>query len=92
MNTYITDTAPFTLARDPAKLPRVAEILATLVEGLRVITYVLEPFMPVTARRIADLLNVDDELLRKPFGDGLKPGDRVKPPVALFPRIEKTAS
>ena len=52
----------------------------------------VEPFMPVTARRMIEMLGVDEETLRKPFGEGLKPGHRVKPPVALFPRIEKTAS
>jgi len=90
-NLYIADTAPFTLAKDPAKLPRVGQILANLLESLRVVADVLEPFMPVTARRIAEMLNVDDDLLCKPFGEGLKPGHRVKPPVALFPRIENTA-
>jgi hypothetical protein len=34
------------------------------------------------------MLKVNDELLRKPFGEGLKPGHRVKPSVPLFPRIE----
>ncbi|HUY17675.1 MAG TPA: methionine--tRNA ligase [Candidatus Binataceae bacterium] len=90
-NKYVAATAPFTLARDPANLPRVAKIIANLLESLRVVTYVLEPFMPVTARRMAEMMNLDDELLRKPFGAGLQPGHRVNPPVALFPRIEKTA-
>jgi len=40
-------------------------------------------------RRI-DLLGVDEIAADAPFGAGLKPGDRVKPPVALFPRIDKT--
>ncbi len=90
-NLYIVETSPFTLAKDPAQKPRVAELLANLLESLRVIADVLEPFMPVTARRVAEMLNVDDELLRAPFGKGLRPGHRVNPPVALFPRIEKTA-
>ncbi|MBF6569266.1 MAG: methionine--tRNA ligase [Candidatus Binataceae bacterium] len=88
-NKYIAATAPFTLARDKEKLPRVAEILANALEALRVTADVLEPFMPVTARRIAELLAVDEETLRRPFGEGLRPGHRVKAPVALFPRIEK---
>jgi methionyl-tRNA synthetase len=90
-NKYIVATQPFTLAKDPTQREYLGQILANLVEEVRVIADVLEPFMPVTARRIAEMLNVDDELLRKPFGEGLKPGHRVKPPVALFPRIEKTA-
>jgi methionyl-tRNA synthetase len=47
--------------------------------------------MPVTSRKIFDLLNVDDATARAPYGDGLKPGHTVKAPIALFPRIEKNA-
>src|SRR5271168_3416635 len=57
-NKYIVTTSPFTLAKDSPKLPRVAQILANLVEGLRVIADSLEPFMPITSKRILGLLNV----------------------------------
>ncbi len=88
-NKYIVATAPFTLAKDPANLPRVGEILVNLCEGLRVIADSLEAFMPATSRKILDLLNVDQTTAHAPFGEGLKRGHRVKPPVPLFPRIEK---
>jgi methionyl-tRNA synthetase len=90
-NKYIAVWEPFSLARDPAQLPRVAQILSNLLELIRIIADTLEPFMPVTARKIFDMLNVDEETARKPFGAGLKPGHKVKAPIALFPRIEKTA-
>jgi methionyl-tRNA synthetase len=89
-NKYIVATSPFTLAKDPAKLPRVAEILATLLECLRVSADTLAPFMPSTAPRILELLGVDEATARAPFGQGIKPGHRVKAPVPLFPRIEKS--
>jgi methionyl-tRNA synthetase len=89
-NKYIVATSPFTLAKDPDKLPRVAQILANLLEGLRVIAATLEPFMPRQAAKLLDLLGVDESAAYAPFGSGLKPGDRVKAPVALFPRIDKT--
>ncbi len=88
-NKYIVATSPFTLAKDPAKLPRVGQILANLLEGLRVVADTLEPFMPVTSRKILELLAVDEAGARAPFGQGIKRGHRVKPAVALFPRIEK---
>ena len=90
-NKYIVLTAPFSLARDPAKMDEVAQILANLLEALRVIADTLEPFMPVTAGKIFDLLNVNDTAARAPYGGGLKPGHKVKAPIALFPRIEKSA-
>ncbi len=88
-NKYVAATAPFTLAKDSANLPRVGAILANLVEALRVIADTLEPFMPVTSGKILALLNVDAVTARKPFGEGIKPGHKVNPPIALFPRIEK---
>jgi methionyl-tRNA synthetase len=90
-NKYVAATAPFTLARDPANMPRVGQILTNLVEGLRVVADTLEPFMPVTAGKLFDMLNLDEKLARAPYGEGLKPGHKVNAPVALFPRIEKTA-
>jgi methionyl-tRNA synthetase len=89
-NKYIVATSPFTLAKDPAKLPRVAQILANLLEGLRVVADVLEPFMPITSKRMFEMLAVDEKTARAPFGEGIKKGHRVNPPVPLFPRIEKT--
>jgi methionyl-tRNA synthetase len=88
-NKYIVATSPFTLAKDPARLARVAEILANLVEGLRVVADTLEPFMPVNSRRLLELLAVDEATARAPYGQGVKPGHRVNAPVPLFPRIEK---
>jgi hypothetical protein len=38
------------------------------------------------------MLNIDAESARKPYGEGLKPGHKVNPPIALFPRIEKAKS
>src|SRR5262249_44230226 len=89
-NKYIVATSPFTLARDVAQLPRVAEIIATLTEGLRVVADTLEPYMPVTSARLLELLGTGEVSARAPYGQGFKPGHRVNPPVALFPRIERS--
>ena len=59
-NKYIVATSPFTLAKDPARLPRVAQILVNLLEGLRVIAATLEPFMPRQAAKLLELLGVDE--------------------------------
>jgi len=88
-NKYIVITEPFKMAKDPAAMPRVEQILANLLEALRVTADMIEPFMPAMSAKLADLLNVDEKTLRAPYGEGLKPGHRVKEPIALFPRIEK---
>jgi methionyl-tRNA synthetase len=87
-NRYIVATQPWTLAKDSNRARRLDQILANLIEALRVIGYQLEPFMPVTSRRLLDLLNVDEAAAAAPFGQGIQPDHRVKPPAALFPRIE----
>jgi len=88
-NKYIVITEPFKMAKDPALMPRVEQILANLLEALRVTADLLEPFMPTMAAKLVDLLNVDEKTLRAPYGEGFKPGHRVKPPIPLFPRIDK---
>jgi len=91
-NKYIVITEPFKMAKDPAAMPRVEQILSNLLEALRVAADLLEPFLPTMATKLVDLLNVDEATLRAPYGEGLKPGHRVKPPIPLFPRIDKPKS
>jgi len=90
-NKYVAATAPFTLAKDPANFPRIQQILANLIEGLRVITGTLEPFMPVTAEKLRAMLDVNADEACLPYGEGLKAGHKVKSPTALFPRIDTKA-
>ena len=88
-NKYIVITEPFKMAKDPALMSRVEQILANLLEALRVAADLLEPFLPTMSAKLVDLLNVDEKTLRTPYGEGLKPGHRVKPPIPLFPRLDK---
>lgn len=90
-NEYIVATAPFNLIKDPANRGTVAQILADLLEVLRLTAGLLEPFMPVMARRMLELLSVAEADACAPFGQVIGSGHLVKPPVALFPRLEKPA-
>lgn len=89
-NRYIVQTAPFTLVKDPAKQSRVGEILHHLTESLRVIGYLLVPFLPETAKQIEALLGLGEDVSRKPpeWGTALTPGHKIGSPKVLFPRIE----
>lgn len=89
-NKYIAETAPFTLAKDPASRPRVGTILVTLVDAIRRAAILAAPFLPETAPRIFDLLGLPPEHLRRAALDAeLPPGHRLKASVPLFPRLEK---
>jgi methionyl-tRNA synthetase len=90
-NKYVTETAPFSLAKDPARRPRVGAILHELAEALRVTAQLIEPFMPETARKLAAQLGFPEgELgrLELTWGSAFPPGHETRAPVALFPRIE----
>ncbi|HJQ73359.1 MAG TPA: methionine--tRNA ligase [Gaiellaceae bacterium] len=92
-NKYVTDTAPFTLAKDPERRPRVGAILHELCEALRVTAQLVEPFLPETARRLAGMLSVPEEHLTAlvepiAWGTALPPGHRTHAPEPLFPRVE----
>jgi methionyl-tRNA synthetase len=95
-NKYIVETAPFTLAKDPAARPRVGTILHNLLEALRATAQLAAPFLPETAARIVELLALPAEralaLPGPAWGDAFPSGHTVHPPVALFPRIEPPAS
>jgi methionyl-tRNA synthetase len=56
LNRYVEERAPWQLARDPSNAARLDETLASLVEGLRTINVMLEPFMPATTRKLRDAL------------------------------------
>ena len=90
-NKYVTETAPFSLAKDPARLPRVGAILHELCEALRVTAQLVAPFMPETAVKLATYLDFSADSLSQldlPWGDAFPVGHRTLKGEALFPRIE----
>lgn len=90
-NKYVVETAPFTLAKDPAQRPRVGAILHELCEVLRVTAQLVAPFLPETAAQLFTQLGLPAEQLTAldlPWGQAFPAGHVTNKPVALFPRIE----
>ena len=58
-NKYIDETMPWALAKDESKQDRLATVLYNLIESIIVGTTLLEPFMPVTAEKVFNVLNVE---------------------------------
>jgi methionyl-tRNA synthetase len=56
LNRYVEERAPWQLARDPADADKLDEALASLVEGLRTVNVMLEPFMPATTEKLRGAL------------------------------------
>ena len=56
-NKYIDETEPWVLAKDETKMDRLSTVLYNLVESIAIGASLLEPFMPSTAKKIAEQLN-----------------------------------
>ena len=88
-NKYIDENAPWVLAKDEAKKPRLARVLYNLLETVRICGGLLAPFMPDTAAEIAKRLGGADmswDSLAS-FGGLDRQTATVSGP-ALFPRID----
>lgn len=90
-NLYIEESEPWNLAKDPAQAEALANVIATLLEAIRLSAHLLSPVMPNTSQEVLRRMSCEADL---PFSEacvwGLL-GEQV--PVekgdALFPRLEK---
>ena len=88
-NKYIDETAPWALAKDEANKPRLGTVLYNLLESIRYIAVLIEPFMPDTNKAILKQINCDcaDYESLKEFG-AYKAGTQLDKAVPLFARID----
>ncbi|MBE3572691.1 MAG: methionine--tRNA ligase [Moorella humiferrea] len=92
-NKYIEETAPWALAKDPLKRPRLNTVLYNLAEAIRQATVMVGPFMPGVPPRVWEQLGLVDLPVAHTWESlavwgGIPAGIRVKRGPALFPRIE----
>jgi methionyl-tRNA synthetase len=89
-NQYVDQTAPFKLAKDPAKTERLDEVLYNLAEVCRILAVLLWPFLPGTASKINAQLGIadpPDKFAGARWG-ALAAGHTIGTPAPLFPRKE----
>jgi len=90
-NKYIDETAPWTLAKDPATRGRLGTVMYNLLEAMRLIALLVGPFMPETGSKILQILGLDPEKTHLDHQDRwgfLSSGTQVAKAEPLFPRIE----
>ncbi len=63
LNRYVEERAPWTLAKDASRAGDLDRVLASLAEGLRVVSVLLVPYLPVSTQRLLDVLAVEDRSL-----------------------------
>ena len=90
-NKYIDETTPWSLAKDEASLPRLKTVLSNLIEAIRYIGILSEPFMPDTAASILSQIGAEDGGLESLENFGSAPARKVGAAQALFARIDEKA-
>ena len=91
-NKYIDETMPRKLAKDENSRERLAEVLYNLAESLRIISILIQPFMPETPEKIWHQLGISDKKATewesaKKWG-GYPEGSQVRKGDVIFPRID----
>ncbi len=86
LNRYVEENRPWELAKDEADPQRLDEVLYNLIEGLRVTTLLLVPYLPrATATLLEALAEESLELAELGSRGG---GQKVERVPSLFPKIE----
>jgi methionyl-tRNA synthetase len=93
MNKYIDVTTPWVLAKSKSTVKQLQTVMYNLLEGLRIISALIFPFMPDTAVSMQRHLGLDPH---RPFyhltllfqWGGLVAGTMIPKSVTLFPRID----
>lgn len=99
VDTYIEETAPFKLAKDPDKMPEVGTILYNCAEALRIASVLLWPFIPDKCEAFWSRIGCGhyaEQLKDNGRGDldawvkwgQLKSGTPIEKGEALFPRYQ----
>ncbi len=90
-NKYIDETMPWALAKEEEKQDRLATVLYNLAESIMIGASLLEPFMPTTAKKIAEELNgklrAIDEL--NEYGKFVSSTKVAEKPEILFMRLDE---
>jgi len=91
-NKYIDETMPWVLAKSEENKPRLAAVMYNLVESLRIVSILIQPFMPETPEKIWQQLGIAAGCATewdsaKQWG-GYPAGIPVNKGEALFPRID----
>ncbi|ROR66288.1 methionine--tRNA ligase [Agrococcus jenensis] len=91
LNGYITEQAPWVLAKDDAQRDRLAAVLASNVHGIGAVAVLLAPVMPESAQKLWAAVGGEGDVLAQPIREAHRweGTGRVTTVPPLFPRIEQ---
>lgn len=91
-NHYIEDAAPWVLAKDPANADELANVMWNLLEAIRIVADLYEPFMPQVSAEVRRRLGIDAaptvDLEAACAWGGYTGGVAVEKGEPLFPRLQ----
>jgi methionyl-tRNA synthetase len=86
LNRYVEERAPWQLARDPEAANRLDETLASLGEGLRVVSVLLHPYMPASVEKLLSALGAPEVTYERAHFGERGSGSPVQALEPLFPK------
>ena len=94
LNNYITVQAPWVLAKDEADRDRLATVLYTTAEGLRLLAVLLNPIVPKAAQKLwvsigTSLGELSEQRIQQADWGLLPAGTKLGELEVLFPRVEE---
>ena len=97
VNVYVTEEAPWVVAKDPTQNDRLATILYTICESIRAISTLYHPLMPKSMTVLWNDIGAVESGLTMSLGTvanwgQLKPGVAIVKSESLFPRLEEPDS
>lgn len=89
-NTYIQKVQPWAIAKEENGQDRLAAVMRNLLEAIRIGTELLQAFLPDTATKVLNAMNLDPNanFANMDNFDGLEAGKELKPLDILFPRLD----
>jgi len=84
-NKYFNDQAPWVLKKE-SKVSEMNQVLYQTAESIRVIALLLLPFIPNSANKILDLLNIKERSFAD-ISNPIKSGQKINPPQIIFPQL-----
>lgn len=99
VNGYVTEKAPWVLAKDPARKDELNQVLYATCESLRVLAVLFNSVMPETCQKLwralgaENLGDIGSQRIESAANWGqLKPGSEISRGEMLFPRLPDNAS
>src|SRR5206468_8514002 len=91
-NKYINESAPWALTEDFAQRPRLATVLYTSTEVIRIATILLAPVIPESCKLVWKQLGIKTKLSSQRIDElkwgGLQVGGTIGNIIAIFPRLD----